>query len=470
MLATVLALTLSLAQLDGSADAASQNPRWDGFTRYTIQNARDAITPAVCILNYSSEVTNASSGETSKRAGHALGLIVSPDGLIIAHGHMLLENRKPLNIKVKVGEGDEQAEYEGTVLNKPDDINILFIRIKTDEEIEFPYIEFNDLATLEFGEEVLTFGLLGETLEYAKGFQTRRIGAILTEPRVTYALDRPISFGYIGGPVINEDGEAVGVVGFDLSSSEGGELYTRSGHPLVYQSTLFREYLENPPSEERHEDEREDAWLGIFTQPLTDDLAEYWGLPREGGIVVSTVLPGSPAAVAGILSGDVITKFADTDITAKQDKDVVPFTKIVRESEVGQTVPLRFYRNGEARTMDLLLRSRPKSAQDAREFVDEIFGLTVKEITTDVRIVLNITEEVPGVIIRRVKSGSSASIAGIRAGYIIQKFGEHDITDIDSFEAAIKAEAEAKPDEITVFCRIVANTAFFRIQPRWDDD
>src|SRR5690606_10217028 len=145
-------------------------------------------------------------------------------------------------------------------------------------------------------------------------------------------------FGYVGGPVINSAGNIVGVVGFDLSTNEGGDLYTRSGHPLVYQTALFKHYINNPPSKEALDAQETDAFLGVFSQPLTDDLATYWKLPQEGGVVVSTVIDGSPAAEAGLLPGDVIVMFNEVPVRAKLDREIPGFTKIVRDAGIGKAV------------------------------------------------------------------------------------------------------------------------------------
>ena len=468
MLTSFILTVALLSQADALGGDASVNAAFDGLTQFRIQEAYETYDPAICLLTYTTEVTNRS-GEISKRNNHAIALIVSPDGLVMSHGHMLLPNRKPFNIKVVVGTGDDETEYDATLLDKPDDINVTFLRIRTDEEIEFPHVRFSEEDDIELGAPVFLIGVLGKSFDYAHIVQTLRIGAVLEEPRTTYCLDQPISFGYVGGPVMNAQGDAIGVLGFDLSSAEGGDLYTRNGHPLLYQAELFRQYIENPPSEDGPDSDTEDAWLGVFTQPLFDDLAEYWGLDKTGGVVVSTVIQGSPAAKAGLRAGDVIIDFNGTAVTAKQDQDVLGFTKLVRESELGDIVPIRLIRDGNPTEIEIELTARPKSREDALEFQDEIFGLTVQEITQDVRIMLNLTKDLKGVIVRRVRQGSSANLARLRPGFIILAFGEHQIASVEDFENAVAAIIKDQPDEFTVFCRVRANTAFFRIQPRWND-
>ena len=439
----------------------------DSISQEIISECKKIHSPAICLLSYSSEVTHPGSGESTKRKRNSLGVLVSADGLIMAHGHMVQDNRRPLNIKVTVGEGEEEQEYDAVLLKKPDDVNVCFLRIETDDDITFPFIEFDVKSSVGLGEPLLIFGVMGEPFDFAQLIQTRRIGAVLNEPRTTYVLDQPITFGFIGGPAVNASGQVVGVVGFDLSTNEGGDIYTRSGHPLVFQTELFLEYIENPPTEEALNGDREDAWLGVFTQPLTEDLAEYWDLPNEGGIVVATVLAGSSAQAGGILAGDVIVDFNGVPVSTTKDVDA--FTKMVRESPIEEELPVTLYRDGVLQTVRLTLMPRPKAARDAEEFEDSTFGLTVRELTRDVRIMMNLSDDVEGVIVRRAKSGSSANLAGIRPNFLILRFGGYPVRNLEEFEQAVATIEAETPKEVTVFCRIGATTAFFRLQPRWGD-
>jgi serine protease Do len=237
----------------------------------------------------------------------------------------------------------------------------------------------------------------------------------------------------------------------------------------VYQASLFEKYINRPPGEELLGSDSEDAWLGVFTQPLSDDLAEYWSLPANGGVVVSTIVPESPADRAGIRMGDVIFSFNDTTIAAKQDRDVMAFTKLVRESPLEQDILLRIYRNGEVENITLVLTERPKSARDATEHDDEVFGLTVRELTTDVRILLNLPDNLQGVLIRKVESGGAASLAGIPANALVIALNNVPVANIEEYIAAVEQLSEQKPAEIAVLVRAGSRTGFFRMQPRWNN-
>lgn len=437
------------------------------LTSSVIQEAFQRVAPAVCVVNYSSNITNPSSGEVSKRNTRALGLLVAPEGLVMAHGHMQIENSEPFNITVTVGQGEEEKVYSAKLLKKPEDVNVCFVQITDEKKDRFPYASFSE-RPLRLGEPVVLIGLLGDSLDFNRSVITRRIGSILEKPRRTYCLDERVLFGYVGSPVINYEGKVVGVVGFDLSAGEGGDLYVRSGHPLVYQTELFAAYIAKPPTEKELTVAKDEAFLGVFTQPLTDDLAEYWGLPQSGGVVVGTLMPGSPAEAAGMQTGDVIINFDGVPIQAKQDREVITFTKLVRDAGIGRSVPVRVLRDGQPMDLTVTLVERPKSARDAGEFEDEVFGLTVREITTDLRIALNLPQDVQGVIVRRVKSGSWAALADMEPFLIVMNFGGHPVTSLDSFKQAIEKVVQEKPAEVTVFCRVGTRTGFFRIKPRWE--
>jgi len=142
---------------------------------------------------------------------------------------------------------------------------------------------------------------------------------------------------------------------------------------------------------------------------------------------------------------------------------------MVRESPLGQPLALQLYRDGEPMTIRLTLLPRPKSGRDASELEDPTFGLTVRELTTDVRIALNLSDELEGVLVRRVTSGGPAALAGVRPGFVILTVGGRPVGSLTDYAQAVAFEQESRTPEVTLFCRVGANTAFFRLEPRWDE-
>lgn len=440
-------IVLALAEVAGSA-AHGQS-----FSQATLKEGYDRLTPAIGLVRYTHEVTNPNTGEVSKRDNMGLALVVSPDGLVMTHGHMVLENAHPFNIKVTLGTGDNEKEYGAALLKKPEDINVVFLRLNSDQPLNLPYVRFTPGVDLALGEPLALYGVLGEPLDYARCLLEARVGAVLDKPRRTYCLDEAVRYGFVSSPVIDVQGRVIGVLGFDLTRAEGGDLYVRSGHPLVYQAALFQKYIAHPPSETDIDTGAEQAWLGVFTQPLTDAFASYWNLPSSGGLIISTIVPGSPAVEAGLQAGDIITEFNGTPIRAKLDREVLGFTQLVREAGAGKQVTIKFLRAGQPMEVQVALGTRPRSAQEAGEFEDPFFGLTVREITTDVRIALNLPENTQGVIVRRVKSGSVAQLGKMRPGVVIMRVGDYPVTTIEEFQAAVEKVAADKPAEVVLFGR-----------------
>lgn len=442
----------------------------DHFSATLLQDVYHRVDPTLGIITYSEEVTD-SDGEVSKQENTALGVVVSSDGLVMAHGHMQLEQAVPFHITMKLQMNGREKEYPLTLLRKPVDINVVFLKVQSQEPLKLPYVKFTQDHHLQLGAPVALVGLLSETLDFRAAVHEARVGAVLERPRMTFALDDSVRFGFVGGPVVNTRGDVVGIVGYDLSRNEGGDLYVRSGHPLIYQADLFAKYISNPPSpkaEAKPENGTTDeAWLGVLTQPLTAEFTEYWKLPEHSGLIVSTVVPSSPAEKVGLKPGDIITEFNGSPVQVRVDREVLSFTKLVRDAGAGSKVKMRVLRDGAPLELDVTVGSRPVAGRDAGEFEDNLFGLTVRELTTDVRMNMNLEPAVQGVIVRRVRSGSTAQLAKLRPNVIIMRLGEYPVTNIQDFKDAISKVAAEAAQEVPVFGRVGTATGFFRLAPRW---
>ena len=440
-----------------------------GFGPERVREVFDKFKEALVVVDYSIEYYDPRRQQDVKRDLHCLGVVVDRSGLVMVRGHVSLANVKPFNVRVRADSG---TRYDATVLQKDKRINVAFLKLTPSAEdeanggLDLPFVPFAESPSPNVGDEIMVLGILPEVLDYEKTFHVGRVASVIETPRRVYTTDFAVPYGTVGGPVINAEGEAVGVIGYDLSSREGGDIYVRAGYPLIYTADLFQHLIDNPPTEEK---DLEEAWLGIFIQPLTDDLAEYWGLEKTGGVVASALIKDSPAERAGVKRGDVIKMFDGKQVTFKENGEMRDFTRLVRESGIGKNVPVTVMRNGQEVQLSVRLEETPKTTAEAEKHEDDEFGLTVREITADFIIVSDLDPDVKGVVVDRVERAGWASLGGLIPGDIVKEIDGKQVATLDEFKEILADIKERKPRQIAVFVERGRRTGFLRIEPDWKD-
>jgi serine protease Do len=437
----------------------------DRFSRATISRVYSELSPALVVVHYAVEVYDRNSQRTRKRSGHCLGVLVRPSGLVLAPGHVNMTDAEPIDVRIRLL---SQREYDAHVLPKDKNLNVTFFQIDSSESLELPYAEFAD-QELEIGDQVMVVGVLTPATDFARTFELGWVSSVIESPRNVYATTVPVTRGLMGGPVVNVRGEVVGVIGRDLAPSEGGQIYVRYDHPMVYPTKELVSLIETPPSKTQ-ERVRNEAWLGAFIQPLSDELAEYWQIEPTGGIVISGVIPRSPAEKAGIVRGDIVKSVGGTPVTVRHDAQVSEFTKLIREVGANRTVRIRLLRGGQPVDVDVELTVLPKESDEAERYKDTEFGLTVREMTVDVILYGELEPTIQGVVVHSVVSAGWAGLAGLKPDDIIMAVGDEKIAGLDDFKRVLDILREARPAEIVVFAQRGLRTAFFRIEPQWDSE
>ena len=254
----------------------------DDFTPKKLQQIYGELQEAVCMLTFTQEATDPRTGEQQRQDGNAVALMVSPEGLVLSNGHLQLDNIRAFNFQVQVRRNGEDHKYPAVLLEKPDDVNISLLRIQSEEPLNLPFVRFKRNSSLSLGESVALIGIMGENLDFQRCIEVDRVSAVFEEPRPAYCLTEGLRLGFVTSPVVNVHGEVVGIVGFDLETNEGGNVFAHPGHPLAFQTDLFIKHIDSPPDVSSDTLRTEEAWLGVFTQPLTSEFAEYWGIEEPG--------------------------------------------------------------------------------------------------------------------------------------------------------------------------------------------
>jgi len=186
-----------------------------------LQRSYERVAPALGLVEFTAEISNPATNEQVSRSNEGLGVVVSPDGLVITYGHMLLENSRPSSIRMRLGQGDAEKQYHAELVGKPKDVNLVFLQLQSDTPLELPYLRFKTPNGLALAEPVALIGMLGENLDHHPVIYEGLVGAVIEKPRKTFCLEAPVQFGYVTAPVLDAQGDVVGLVGFDMSRAEG---------------------------------------------------------------------------------------------------------------------------------------------------------------------------------------------------------------------------------------------------------
>ena len=247
--------------------------------------------------------------------------------------------------------------------------------------------------------------------------------------------DAAINPGNSGGPLVNMSGEVIGInsaiysrigqsagVGFAIPSNMAKRIYTE----LAAKGKVTR------------------GWLGVSIQPLTPELAKSFGLKEPSGVLISDVMQQSPAATAGIASGDVIIEFDRKKVDSPQE-----LQKAVAAAAPGRAVPLKVWRDKSEKTLEIKIGETPDEsvALKSTNKGKTLLGLDVRPLTPELARQLNLrTPE--GVIVFSVEEESAASEAGLQRGDVIREVNRQKVRSVQDFEKITKEVKDG--DRVTV--------------------
>jgi serine protease Do len=240
--------------------------------------------------------------------------------------------------------------------------------------------------------------------------------------------DAPINPGNSGGPLVNLKGEAVGICTAIVASGQG------IGFAIpINMAKSALSHLKEKGRIIR-------GWIGVSIQTITPEIAQSFALKEIKGALVADVVPGSPAATAGITRGDVILSLNGKTINAISD-----LSRYVAETPVGSTVSVKIIRSDKERLMNIKIAEMPEEkavVQASRG--EKAFGLVVSNINPQLQRRLGIKDS-KGVVIVNVAQGSSADMAGVRPGDVIMEINRTPIGNMQDYERALGKTEKGNP-------------------------
>jgi serine protease Do len=351
------------------------------------------------------------------------GFIISEDGYIITNNHVIHDADK---IIVGLNDGvDYPAKVVGT--DPTSDLALL----KIDAGHKLPFLTFGSSANLKVGEWVFAIGSpFGFDYSVTQGIVSAKGRGLNTDKYIPFIqTDVAINPGSSGGPLFNMKGEVVGV---------NSQIVSRSGGYLGLSFAIPSDVAKDVVEQLKKNGKVERGWLGVSFQQMDKDLAESFGLSQPKGALVAEVMEDSPAAKAGLKSGDIIMKFNDKPVASASDlPHLVGFTK------PGTKVTLEVLRKGKTMTTDVTVGELAQEheetpVKEGEKVKANFLGIAVRDLTGDEKKQLEITQ---GVLIDRIGMDSPAARIGLRPGdviFMLNNVPMNSKADFDKAAAAIK--------------------------------
>lgn len=351
------------------------------------------------------------------------GFIIDKAGFILTNNHVV---EKTEEIEVTLSDGEK---YPAKVIGKDPKTDLALIQINVKNDIDPLHLADSD--KLEVGDWVIAIGSpfgLGNTVTAGiVSAKYRRIGSALYEDFIQ--TDASINPGNSGGPLLNIDGEVVGI-NTAIFSRSGGNIGIGFAIPSNMIKTLLPQLKKGKVTR---------GWMGVMIQPVTKELKDKLGLKSEDGALVSDVTDNGPADKAGIQRGDVILSFDGRKIEEMQD---LPF--MVATTKVGKEVEVVISRNGKKKVLELTvgeMKEETVSESTERDSDRPKLGLGVREITPEMAQQYGLSRE-SGVIVVQVNPNSPAAEAGLIPGDIILEIDRQQVPDLKSFREKIEKFGE----------------------------
>ncbi len=350
------------------------------------------------------------------------GVIYSADGLVLTNHHVV---RDADTIRVGLYDG---REVDAELVGSDESSDLALLRIEADD---LQPVRWADSRDVRVGDPVLAMGNpfgLGETVTRgivsAKG---RSLGMMDYEDFLQ--TDAVIHPGNSGGPLVNLDGEVVGINTAILSRNGAGQ-----GIGFAIPSYL----VETVATSLRDHGRVVRGYLGIYLQELTPELARASRVDVSRGVIVSRVIDDSPAADAGLEQGDVIVGLDGSEVTNGGS-----FRATIGHRAPGSEIELAVIRDGDERTLEVELGERPADASVAAtggtpDPAAELGGFEIEDVDRRLAQRMGLDPELSGPVVTRVQPSSSAARAGLQRGDRILEVGRERVSDAAEVRAAIR--------------------------------
>jgi len=353
------------------------------------------------------------------------GFVISADGYILTNHHVVSEADE---IIVRLS---DRRVYEAEVIGTDKQSDVALLKIDAND---LPVVRIGKSSQLKVGEWVLAIGSpFGFDHTVTAGIVSAKGRNLPSENYVPFIqTDVAINPGNSGGPLFNLDGEVIGV---------NSQIFSRTGGFMGLSFAIPIELATNVADQLKSKGRVSRGYIGVLIQDVDRNLAESFGLAIPKGALVARVLQDSPAAAAGIETGDIILEFEGQELLHSSQ-----LPPLVGTTGVAEEVTLKVLRNGKEREIKIEIAELPggdvaaantnRSSKATTLSKSERLGLQVRDLGDGDLDKLGLTSGQGGVFVEAVRAGAARD-AGVKSGDVILMLGGEHVKDANSLETVI---------------------------------
>ena len=357
------------------------------------------------------------------------GVIIDGErGLILTNAHVI---QRSGTIKVVL---QDEREYEARIIGADPDSDLAVLKIDTKEKL--PSIAMGNSDDLMIGETVIAIGNpFGFSHTVTTGVISALNRSIRTDERVFQdfiQIDASINPGNSGGPLLNINGELIGINTAIYAKAQGIGFAIPIGKAKRTVADLIQY------------GEVKQAWTGLVVQEMDEKITQYLKYPGRKGVMVKAIEPESPAQRAGLREGDVLLAMGNRKIAGLDD-----YLSASKSAAAGERLEIQVWRGGRTQTVSVKTSEFPIERAD--QLAWSLLGIKVEDLTPKNRKAFRIAVR-EGVLITEVRSGSQLARIGLRAGDVLRQIDEAGIASHDEFRKVV-VKVRQKPSLVLMIQR-----------------
>ena len=349
-----------------------------------------------------------------KRASLGSGVIIDGKrGFILTNSHVITKTGT-ITVTLK-----DEREFTAKIVGADPDSDLAVLRITS--KTPLPAIEMGSSEDIMIGETVIAIGNpFGFSNTVTTGVISAKNRSIRTEDRVFHdfiQIDASINPGNSGGPLLNINGELIGINTAIYAKAQGigFAIPINKAKRIISDLIQYGEVIQ--------------PWIGLTIQNLDKKLAQYLKVPGNKGVMIKEIVKNSPSHKAGIYDGDIIVSIGTKKILSNND-----YKTALRDFSVGDTIKINLWRNGKALNISVVAALFPLDL--AGELAYKLLGIRTENISSKKRFAYKKTAK-QGVIITKIHSQSYLYQIGARPGDVIRQIDEINVKNLKDFESAI---------------------------------